>query len=50
MFWFKDNPREESSNLPAPEIIAPEITDDHSHRAGSQNLRPAALYANNVWP
>ncbi len=28
IFWLKDDALEESANLPAPEIIAQEITDD----------------------
>jgi len=28
IFWLKDEALEESANLPAPEIIAQEITDD----------------------
>ena len=28
IFWLKDESLEESANLPAPEIIAQEITDD----------------------
>ena len=28
IFWLKDDSLEESANLPAPEIIAQEITDD----------------------
>ena len=28
IFWLKDDALEESANLPAPEVIAQEITDD----------------------
>jgi type I restriction enzyme M protein len=28
IFWLKDDALEESANLPAPEIIAQDITDD----------------------
>ena len=28
IFWLKDDSQEDSANLPAPEIIAQEITDD----------------------
>jgi len=28
IFWLKDDALEESANLPAPEMIAQEITDD----------------------
>ena len=28
IFWLKDDSLEESANLPAPEVIAQEITDD----------------------
>jgi type I restriction enzyme M protein len=28
IFWLKDDSLEESANLPAPEVIAREITDD----------------------
>ena len=28
IFWLKDDALEESANLPAPDVIAQEITDD----------------------
>jgi len=35
IFWLKDDALEESANLPAPEVIAQEITDDPESGLGA---------------